>query len=257
MKIALSSPKFSLRPFEEILPRIAEKFEMWEIVAERFHYLPDIKLKLKELLASYNIDISIHAPLSDINIGSINKNIREQSVKEVINSIEAANFLGAKIVTFHPGHLSPLGIEIPEIVKEYNRKSVKQVSKIGLEFGVKLAIENMPRMLWTTFDSPEELIDAITGTEVKICFDIGHANTSNNIKEFLNYSEFFINVHLHDNFEKPDPHLILGEGNIDFKGILGDLSKKYHGNFVIESKGLENGIKSKTRLDKILLNQNI
>lgn len=256
MKIALSSPKFSLISFEEILPKIAENFEIWEIVAEGKHYLQNIKCKLKELLPSYNIKISIHAPLSDINIGSINSNIKEQSVMEVVKSIEISNFLGIELVTFHPGHLSPLGIEIPGIVRDLNRESVRKLSKVGLEYGVKLAIENMPKMLWTTFFTPLELVDAISDTDVKICFDLGHANTSNNINEFLKYRELFINVHLHDNFGKPDPHLGIGEGNIDFENVLGKFLDKYNGNLVIESKGLESGIKSKERLE-VLLNKKI
>lgn len=252
MKIALSSPKFSLKPIEKILPKIAENFEMWEIVAERFHYLPEIKYKLKELLQSYNIDISIHAPLSDINIGSINPFIRKQSVREIAKSIESANFLDVELVTFHPAHLSPLGIDIPEVVRELNIESVKQLSKIGKDYGVELAIENMPKMLWTTFYSPKDLIDALAETDVKICFDLGHANISKNINEFLKYSKLFINVHLHDNLGKSDPHLTLGKGNIDFKSVLKKLLKNYKGNLVIEANSLESGFSSKWYLKKIL-----
>lgn len=257
MKIAISSPKFSLIPFNEILPKISEKFNAWEIVAERLHYLPEIKNELRDFLQSYEIAISIHAPLSDINIGSINSNIREQSVNEISKTIDAARYLGADLVTFHPGHLSPLGIEIPKVVKQLTIESVNKLSDVADDFGINLAIENMPNMIWTTFDSPGELLDVIINTNVKMCFDIGHANTSNNIVEFLKYSKMYINVHLHDNIGKPDPHLTIGDGNTDFKNTLKTLLINYNGNLVIESKGLKSGIESKERLEFLLKNLKI
>ncbi|MBU3902079.1 MAG: sugar phosphate isomerase/epimerase, partial [Candidatus Thermoplasmatota archaeon] len=79
---------------------------------------------------------------------------------------------------------------------------------------------------------------------------IGHANTNNNIHEFLDYGKF-ANVHIHDNIGKSDPHLVIGEGNIDFRNVLKKLNEKYNGVVVIESRGLKAGVESKNILMKL------
>lgn len=35
--IFVSNPKFSLRPFEEVLEDVEKEFEGWEIIAEEYH----------------------------------------------------------------------------------------------------------------------------------------------------------------------------------------------------------------------------
>lgn len=58
---------------------------------------------------------------------------------------------------------------------------------------------------------------------LKACFDLGHAHAYGNEKEvFEKLKDKIACTHLHDNFGKDD-HLILGEGEIEFKEILDKL----------------------------------
>ena len=41
--ISVSSPAFSLMPFEQAIEKVAEDFHAWEIVAEGTHRLPDTR----------------------------------------------------------------------------------------------------------------------------------------------------------------------------------------------------------------------
>ncbi|UCE75270.1 MAG: sugar phosphate isomerase/epimerase [Methanomassiliicoccales archaeon] len=95
------------------------------------------------------------------------------------------------------------------------------------------------------------MAELIEGTNLKICFDVGHANISEDIGGFLGLKETFANIHLHDNDGKIDRHLVLGQGNIEISAILKQL-KGYEGDLVIESTNLEQGIQSKTILTEML-----
>jgi L-ribulose-5-phosphate 3-epimerase UlaE len=71
------------------------------------------------------------------------------------------------------------------------------------------------------------------------------------ILEFLRLKDRYANLHVHDNLGKVDQHLVIGEGNIDFRALLNGL-KDYKGPFIIESMNLEEGVESKGILEEML-----
>lgn len=89
------------------------------------------------------------------------------------------------------------------------------------------------------------------GTDLGMCFDIGHANTAGTIQDFLGYSDRFVNVHVHDNHGEWDEHLPVGEGNIDFRKVLQGL-RGYKGRLVVESRSLMDAEISQERLTNML-----
>ncbi|MDI6855840.1 MAG: sugar phosphate isomerase/epimerase [Candidatus Thermoplasmatota archaeon] len=243
MKIAVSSPSFSLTDFEVIAEKISKHFKAWEIVAEGKHYLWDIKQKL----SSYELEILVHAPLSDINIGSLNKAMMKESLKQIAETIKTASQLALKLVTIHPACYSPLGVLAKAKVKELCKQSLKELGKVGREYGVRIALENMPKQDFTMCHTLGESIELINDN-VELCFDVGHANTANAIAEFLTYSKEYADIHLHDNLGIKDEHLPLGKGNIDFKKIL---NLNYNNFYVIECRNLEEAVESKKYLENL------
>lgn len=250
--ILVSSPSFSLLSFNEIFEKINKHFDGWEIICEGRHFLPSIKEKLIKIKSLYDFNFSIHAPLSDINIASLNPTIRKTSNSQIIEAIEIASELDIKRVTMHPGHLSPLGFHAPEKVKKINEESIHMIGKRALDHGITLCLENMPNMTITLCRSAEQLLQIIADTNIKICFDVGHANTTNQIDKFLSYADLFANVHLHDNDGTGDKHQTIGDGNIEFHHVMSSLHGKYNGDYVIEMRNLEDAIKSKGILEAIL-----
>ena len=250
--ILISSPTFSLQSFDEMFEKINEHFDGWEIVAEGRHFLPLIKERLVEIGSSYDFNFSIHAPLSDINIASLNPTIRKISTEQIIEAIEIASELDIKTVTMHPGHLSPLGFHDPKKVQQINEESIHRLGKCAVDHGIVLCLENMPNMTITLCRSAEQLLRIIADTDIKICFDVGHANTTNQIDEFLSCANFFANVHLHDNDGTGDKHQTIGDGNIEFNHVISALHGRYNGNYVIEMRNLEDAVKSKGILEAIL-----
>lgn len=248
MEIGISNPLFSLCDFEEILAEISKHFRYWEIVAEGKHHLSKIKGKLR-LLPSHKMKFSVHSQYSDINIGSLNDAIREASVNEITGAINIAAGAGAGLFTFHPGHLSPFGRLCEEDIRKETKNSIKKIAKIGEDCGITLALENMPN--GGLFCRPEDLLELIDGTDVGLCFDIGHANTTGTIKEFLEYTELFFNVHVHDNTGKEDMHMELGRGTIP-QDYIKQLLQKYDGSIILEMRSIEDGIRTRERVLKIL-----
>lgn len=253
--IAVSSPSFSHIPIEECAPAVADQFSVWEIVAEHRHHLRAIGTFLSEFLRSRPLALQVHAPLSDINIASFSERVREASLEDVVETIRLSAGLGARCVTVHPGLVSPSSSLDLERVRALARSSVLRLSKASEEYGVPVAVENMPRMRWLVYQEPAELLGIIEGTELGVCFDAGHANTCGNTERWLELRDRFMNVHIHDNRGERDEHLVLGEGTVPVARILDALHGVYKGNYVIESSDLAQGVRSRDILKRMLARQ--
>jgi sugar phosphate isomerase/epimerase len=249
--IAISSPHLSRWDFPQALCRVAEHYRSWEIVAEGRHLLRDIVDDFLELTPSWDLQYSIHAPLSDVNIGAINPRLREAALNEVLESMGAAHRMGVDLVTVHPGFLSPLTRLDREVAVTATMASLKTIDALAKDMGLRVALENMPEMPASMAKDPEELCHLMEGTDLGVCFDLGHANTVGNIPDFLRIKDRIINMHVHDNVGDWDRHLVIGEGNVDFRKWLGAF-RPYSGRYVIEARELENSLLSRDRLAAIL-----
>ncbi|MFW5946280.1 MAG: sugar phosphate isomerase/epimerase family protein [Candidatus Natronoplasma sp.] len=250
--IFASNPKFSLIPFEEALRKVEKEFDGWEILAEKYHFW-SYREEIKDALSTTDIAVQLHAPLNDINIASINPEMRKASVKEVKKSIKLASMIGAEVLTVHPGLYSPLSVYW-DGVTELSKESLRKLKGHAEEQGVILALENLPEMWLTMCSTAEDTRDILDELDIEFCLDVGHAYTSGDLDEFLNLSP--VNVHLHDNIGEDDVHLMLGEGEINFKHALKGL-KDYGGNFVIEGRDMKELIESKKYLTDLFREMDI
>jgi sugar phosphate isomerase/epimerase len=250
--IAISIPALSLVDFETALASVGQEFTAWEIVAEGRHYLPDIEKGFIAAASAFDIEFSVHAPLSDVNIGSLNPRARERSVQEVCETLQAAGRMNINLCTIHPGFYGPLGMLDKPAVGERTRESLAAIEDAAQDNGVRVALENMPEMGQMMMGrTPEELLRLLEGLDFGICLDIGHAHTARTIDDFLRLKDRVINVHIHDNLGDRDSHLPIGEGSIDFKKVLRGLSG-YDGRYVIEARSLKDGVLSRDRLQRLL-----
>lgn len=250
--IGVSCTEFSAHPFEEILESVSKEFRHWEIFAEADHSIGRIYDGLKTIGSSYDLSYSIHTPISDTNLGALTDRMRESSVLEMIAIAEVSLELGVTVVTVHPGLTS---LSIPGMERramEKAKKSLRTLDRISNDCGIKFALENMPNfppMLGKTAEDLNELVD---GTNLGICFDVGHANTTGQMELMIPmFKDRIVNIHMHDNSGKGDEHLTIGEGTVDYPKILKSLSW-YKGNYIIESKSLESAVESKKRLSVLL-----
>lgn len=252
MTIGVSCTSFSAEPPEDWIIPIFEEFDHWEIVSEAKHSIIRHKETFSDILCSYDMSYSIHAPFADLNIAANTPGIREVSLNEIVDTIRIASELGVEVVTVHPGLSSMVISGLESEALEWAKIAMKPIEKASIEYGIKVGIENMPSMPFFLGRTASQLAEIVEGTDLGICFDIGHANTMNEIDSMVELlRDRFVNIHIHDNNGDRDAHLTIGEGSIDFDALIPKL-KGYNGNFIIESKSFESAVESQDKLERYL-----
>ncbi|MGB9714678.1 MAG: sugar phosphate isomerase/epimerase family protein [Candidatus Bathyarchaeales archaeon] len=208
-----------------------------EIVDDGFHALDKRRTStLKNISESYNLKYSVHAPFADINIASPSKQILKAMLKRLEKSIAFASELNAYIWVFHPGLKTGISMFYPEMDWLQNLKTAGKLSKIARDYGVKIAIENVPEPYPFLMKSVEHFTRFYSEVdeEIGLALDIGHANINGQIELFLDsFADRIVHIHAHDNDGKEDQHLGIGYGSVDWKNFAEKLRKMAYGRTVI------------------------
>ncbi|MEE3418388.1 MAG: sugar phosphate isomerase/epimerase family protein [Methanosphaera sp.] len=237
MNIGFSTLSVFMKSNSEIIS-LAKKheFDMIEILAEDIFYEKD-----NEEFKNCGLDVRIHAATVDINIASINRGIRVESVKQMLQCAKYAEKIGAKTITVHPGKI---GRNDSRLRKYALNLAIESIGEIMDQSNVEISIENMPVRKSFLANNVDELEMIQNETGCKLTIDTGHANTCNNLVEMLNLKNISY-CHLNDNDGLHDQHITLGEGTLNL-----NLLKKID-NGVIELNNFENVLKSKTVLNNL------
>lgn len=211
-----------------------------EIVDDGAHELTSKRIKtLKETAKSYNLTYSLHAPFADVNIASPIKSLLNASIKRVKQSIEHANDLGAKLLVFHPGALTGISQFYPGAQWKQNIASIQEIYATAEDYGVNVAIENLPGKYWFLMNSPEQFAKFYRETNLPlgIVMDLGHAHLEGLIKPFFNQlADKIVHIHASDNDGTDDQHNGVGDGNIDYTWLSETLKKiRYDKSVIVES----------------------
>ncbi len=91
--------------------------------------------RLGEEAQKYNVLLSLHAPYY-INLGSPKKETVEASIKRLMDSVRAAQWMGAYIVVFHPGYYKDT---TPE---EALKRAIEALKRI-VEYRSSISAENV------------------------------------------------------------------------------------------------------------------
>ncbi len=249
MKIGVSTLALFPMSLEKILDYLKSiKLEYVEIIKEYPYHSID-----PEVVNSYNFKTSVHSPLSDINIASLNESIRKASIKEIKDSINLASKIDASVVVVHPGHMAFLAREFPDEIMKNSLKSLKECSKYAEEHGISLCVENMPDMEGLICKNLDELYELTQQLEVLMTLDVGHAhNMGLSVDEMLKYDNIG-HIHLSDNDGSFDNHDAIGSKNIDFELLFKRLNKeKFEGVCVIEVKQQDEILNSLHYINKMV-----
>lgn len=205
-------------------------------------------------IASLHTNFSIHAPYTNNRIEDINVDLgirNEQNFKVMENVFKIASFLNAKYVVVHGDKVNG------DFRKSFLNviSNLIDLSKMASEYSVTLLLENLHKE--NGYDRfgilPQEVLQIIESAKadnLKVAFDIGHANLAANlykfdILKFFDYlSPYIHHIHIHDNMGIPavvntqygDQHLPLSQGNIDFNRIFERINKTKVENLVLELK---------------------
>jgi sugar phosphate isomerase/epimerase len=226
----------------------------WEIVNEgRQRLTPENQAEAKQIAETTDLVITIHLPYSDLNLASMNQPIWEETVRQMKACLSlACDF--ARLAVVHPGHLSPLGMQMPDTAWSQNITGIRQICDHAADLDMKIAVENMVNMPALLGRRPEEIagiLETVDRENVGFIFDVGHANTNGNVENFLKLKDIMIHAHMHDNHGERDEHLPVGNGTVPWNKVAAGL-KDYKGRIVTESRSLEEGQRSVNRLKKLM-----
>lgn len=250
--IGIGSPTFCLTPFTDMLEEISREFRLWEILSEGEDRLDFIKDGVRHGRDSYDMRYQVHAPLSDVNIGSVHEPMRQAALNEIMQTIVTCHQLEIPLVTVHPGFIQGIAFLDRRKAIEKTRESVRTLSEFSRKQSVEIVVENLPANINATCTTAGELLEVLEGTEIRMCFDMGHANTASQVDEFLGLVGRFGNVHLHNNDGQWDQHNKLEDGSADLEKVVSVLKDSYRGNIIIEATDLATGIESKAILERLL-----
>jgi sugar phosphate isomerase/epimerase len=218
----------------------------WEISADG-NYRLDVAenvARIREVLGSTTLGVSVHAPYSDLNLASLNYPIYRESIRQLSRCVEvAAEFTDR--VTIHPGYLSPAAKLVPSHVWDLHKSALAEIGATAQDSGVLVTLENMPNIPNFFCRVPDELFGMVDGIEgVGVTLDVGHAHTMGMDDAFLQRIGEVDHVHIHDNDGTSDAHLALGFGTIDWPRVGSRIAESYSGICVVEGRNLQEAKKS-------------
>ena len=230
MKIGAST----LATFNDSLKSSLEFIEGLGIgYAELLHQYPNEKFDL-DVLNSFDLKYTIHAPFLDVNIASLSTKSRKISIEQIKDSINLANEIDSSIVVVHPGLLPFILKEMPEKIYPVANESIKELGEYSRDLGVNTTIENMPNFESMIYQDMTKLNETLVEFDMGMTLDIGHAHHSQIPENEMSFDSIK-HIHIHDNMGDDDTHLALGEGNIQLKHIIDMFEdKNYDGIYMIE-----------------------
>ncbi|MHA1208692.1 MAG: sugar phosphate isomerase/epimerase family protein [Candidatus Freyarchaeota archaeon] len=255
IKLGISTMPFIKSQFSEIVKVVENapeslELDCWEIIEEGFHFLNPERIKaLKDAASTSKVSFTVHAPFAGINLASPEP-LQSVLLDFMDRALERAHALEAEVFITHPGLLSPFTVHFPEIAWKSLINSIKHLAKLSEELGSpKIAVENMappyPFLVIKTQDV-ERLFQELESFSVGLCLDIGHAQKSGGVMEFINnVGQYITHVHAHDNRGEKDAHLQVGKGMVNWETVISSLKElEFNGCIVVENNNLEDAYNS-------------
>ena len=225
---------------------------------------------LRAKLEAYGLGCGIHTA-SYVNTAEIAEPVRKGVVAHLREFIDLAHGLGARYLIIHCGvYFSLFQARVEECLIRTLRETVAHAEKRS----ISLLLENMNRIPQTpagkpwdlSFGKPEISYLGVTTEELRKIFErvnspvlgfslnVAHAHLlGGGFRPFLEgFGDKLGNVQISDNNGITDEHLPIGEGTVDFPGLIRHLKKMNFQGTLSLSIPKERMLESKARLQKIL-----
>jgi sugar phosphate isomerase/epimerase len=245
MRLGFSTLALFMEPLENILQKAEEDgFELIELLCEG-PYWPRRLLQgtdSLEVFESFDLEVLIHAPTIDLNPASMNPGIREETGRQMVETLDLASEIGATTVTTHPGVVHRREDRIRSAALHFALETLGECVEYAEDLSIKFSVENMPGRFSYLCNNPAEHERFVEKCGSYATVDIGHANTTGRLRDFLEIKRT-AHYHLSDNNGERDQHLPLGEGTVDIK-LLGSIDRG-----VIELNSYDGVIRSRRILE--------
>jgi len=227
-----------------------------ELLDDGVHELDKSRVNLlKETAKSYDLEYTVHAPFADINIASPSSTMLNASLKRLTKSLYYAHVLDAKLWVFHPGARTGISQFYPGAEWKQNVQSMQELYAESEQFGVNIAVENLPAKYWFLMSKPEDFSKFYkeTSLPIGVVLDVGHANLENQTEQFFEkLADKIVHIHVSDNKGVDDDHFGIGYGTIDY-GLIANTLKAigYNQRVIVES--CDHVPESLEKLEKLLI----
>jgi len=242
-------------PFNRMVKRLSTMNTKYiEILDDGTHDLNKERItKLKEAAKSYNLTYSVHAPFADINLGSPAKPMLAAAIKRLKQSLANANAIDAKMWVFHPAQITGISQFYPDGLFKQTCESAKELYAQAEEYGLNMAMENLPEKYGFLMSTPAEFqrFYKETNLPIGITLDLGHANLEGQIQPFFDQlADKIVHIHASNNDGKDDLHNGVLDGNIDYNAFAANLERiGFNKTVVVESiRGVPESIVELKRL---------
>ena len=173
------------------------------------------------VLREEGLSCTIHAPFMDLNPGSLERLLREATMRRFEQVLDAAEILRPEVMVFHPGFDRWRYGEAIDQWLELSAVAWRKVLDRAREIGTVIAVENIFEEEPSTLKS---LFEAVDDPQFRHCFDVGHWNLFKKVdmkQWFEALGDRIAEVHIHDNGGTRDDHAPPGKGAIDFQQFFG------------------------------------
>jgi len=219
---------------------------------ERTKFAPN---EVRSAVEEAGLDLLVHLPFVDVEIGSPRAPVREGSVTELRGCIEVASEMNAEKAVLHPGTSArPPEWELDDVAPTL-LGSVRELDRFGTDRDVEICVENLPGVPLTVHQFDRIFAD----TEASMTFDTGHARVDGmdeaEMAAFLDdHADRVSHVHVNDAREARDEHVPVGSGTLDFETALAPLREDWTGTVSAEVYTFDSDYLqlSKRKLDGVL-----
>jgi sugar phosphate isomerase/epimerase len=193
-------------------------YQSQDVVREIAGALRDHNLALHALHAPAERDFNpMHESSAPLSICDPERVRRLEAVDEIKRALDVAEYLPFRFLVQHIG-----GSRDAADARRFDAafSSLEHLHIFAKERGVTLALENTPGELATPAHLRQFIIDTRL-TDLRLCFDIGHAHIGDGVMASIEpMREFLVTSHIHDNHGVKDEHLLPYEGSIEWKSAL-------------------------------------
>lgn len=226
---------------EEILRLIRaggfENIELWGMPPHLSLDNPEKLKNISQIINDHGLKVrSMHAPfyrviwdaftgnwlsLSDPDAGR-----RREALDMVIKAIKSSEIFGHRVLVLHCGFSGEKRSRDEKILVG----SIKKLTQISRDYGVKLALENGPES-FTGVSPVLKIVREFDPETLGFCLDLGHANLEpglNPVEAIEKGGSRLANLHVSDNSGKIDEHNLPGQGKIDWDKVTKKLRALSH-----------------------------
>ena len=169
---------------------------------------------------------SLHLPFSGrLDISNQNNELRAVTLYTNKTLIRAAAEAGIRVIVLHPSS-EPISDDVRPDRLALSRQGILLLGELCDQLGLTLAVENLPRTCLCNRSA--EMVDLLTGTGAKVCFDTNHSLAEDNLdylRTILAGGLEIATLHISDYDFVDERHRLPGDGINNWKAMLNILAE--------------------------------